>query len=89
MLERPRKSKTVLDLERRATATARARTQRYRARLQAGVVTAIVELDGDVLAMLVRTDWLAEKDSTDRRAIGRAEDNRCQVKVQTLSPTNN
>ena len=30
------------------------------------------ELDGDVIAMLVRTEWLCERDAADRRAIGRA-----------------
>lgn len=35
-------------------------------------MTAIVELDGDVIDLLVRLRWLAEKDAADRRAVGRA-----------------
>ena len=63
------KSANFADLDCRS---ARARTRRYRKRLHAGIVTAIVELDGDVITMLLRSHWLTEEESVDRRAIGRA-----------------
>ena len=63
MLERP-----AVDRRRRATY----RQRRYRARQRSGVVTAIVELDGEVLDLLVRLQWLQESAVADRRAIGKA-----------------
>jgi hypothetical protein len=57
----------------RPPATARAARQRqYRARLRDGRMTARVEIDGAVVAMLCRLHWLDPSATGDRGAIDRA-----------------
>lgn len=50
----------------------RERQRRYRRRQQDGKVAVVVEVDGTVVAMLVRTRWLDGGESADRGAIGLA-----------------
>ena len=50
----------------------RLRDQRHRQRLKAGKAVALVEYDGAVLDLLLRTGWAAEAELTDARAVGRA-----------------
>ena len=51
---------------------ARARDARYRQRAARGLATCPVEYSGDVVSFLLKTQWLAEREADDRRAIGRA-----------------
>jgi hypothetical protein len=57
------------DCKRRAR---RVRNQAYRQRLRGGSVVAPVTVDGAILDLLVRFNWLAEGDATDRVKIGEA-----------------
>ncbi|WP_409191040.1 hypothetical protein [Bradyrhizobium sp. RDM4] len=44
----------------------------YRRRLYEGRMSVAVEIDGDVIAMLIASHWLADGDSDDRAKIGKA-----------------
>jgi hypothetical protein len=46
--------------------------RRYRQRQRDGRAVYRVEVDGEVVALLIRTRWLAEADAGDKQAVGRA-----------------
>jgi hypothetical protein len=46
--------------------------QRYRARLKRCAIIAPVEVDGPIIDLLVRTNWLLDRDATDKLAIADA-----------------
>jgi hypothetical protein len=52
--------------------TARERRRRLRLRRKLQVVVAPVEVGCDVIDLLVKLQWLNERDADDRQAIGRA-----------------
>jgi hypothetical protein len=71
MLDRP----TTPD--RRTTATARAtarqrRNRRYAERRRRGRIVISIEIDESVIDLLIRTEWLNERDADDRGALERA-----------------
>ena len=58
--------------DRRQAAPRRERDRRHRRRLARGVATAVVEYDHEVIGFLVKTEWLAESETFDRRPLARA-----------------
>jgi hypothetical protein len=48
------------------------RRARHRQRARDGRACYSVELGGEELSFLIRTQWLAEGEASDRRAVGRA-----------------
>ena len=52
--------------------TRRDRQRRYRKRRRSGIAVYPVEINGDVVAMLVRLRWLSERDVHDKDTVARA-----------------
>jgi hypothetical protein len=50
----------------------RARDRRLRARRKAGRACYLVEIDGAILDLLLRTGWASEAELSDARAVGTA-----------------
>lgn len=65
MLERPPRA------ARRSTARA-ARNKRYAQRRRSGRLVLAIEIDESVIDLLIRTEWLNERDADDRGALERA-----------------
>jgi hypothetical protein len=58
--------------QRRRQELKRLRDQRHRERLRACKAVALVEYDGAVLDLLLRTGWAREEELSDAHAVGRA-----------------
>jgi hypothetical protein len=69
MLDRRDQPPTDQDRRRRQR---REQQRRHRQRERHGRMVVPVEIDGDVLGMLIKTGWLAERAAGDRGAVARA-----------------
>jgi hypothetical protein len=72
MLERPARADRRQGSGHCPDPSATARQRRFRRRQRHGLMPVTIEVDSAIVAMLVETRWLAERDAGDKAAIGHA-----------------